>query len=501
MCAAHPALGLSPPKTGIHVEPTKAHVQPQVTNRELESHKKFFKKYVVAPKDKNVGDTWVMCPCLYERRLKELYDCTSQPNYAHRGDMSIDDFMKREQAFQRLFPHLVDTPNLKRHAPPYAYMLPKDKDPRAKSRPIVSYFNHPNKALLKVAAQAFMWVLKQVESKKLAKSFVQFDTCDFATSAPESIKKLCSEYPNEDLKAYLGDIKNMYTNIPHPALMEAIQWVVDLVRDLPDAKLGISVKKVQHGKSEARWACPSDLSPAMKKSWRVISIDEMVAIIQHDIENIFFTVGDRLQQQTLGIPMGSPCSPALAIALCMHAEHGFLSSHPNPDKFVGFRYIDDLLLFYKEPADQNAVHERVGKIYPPPLELEEETHNGVLRYLEHLVTFSPQGAFDVQHYHKNLHRLREGKQPLKNIPHHTSFVPHSYNFGRIVGALHRVTRSSIGTPNTFRGCINLLDEHIFSMQFPVKLILQAIYRMERSAPAYAPTWAALKAYYQPMQGW
>ena len=118
-----------------------------------------------------------------------------------------------------------------------------------------------------------------------------------------------------------------------------------------------------------------------------------------------------------------------------------------------------------------------------------------------VTTFSPQGAFDVQHYHKNLHRLREGKQPLKNIPHHTSFVPHSYNFGRIVGALHRVTRSSIGTPNTFRGCINLLDEHIFSMQFPVKLILQAIYRMERSAPAYAPTWAALKAYYQPMQGW
>ena len=141
------------------------------------------------------------------------------------------------------------TPNLKRHAPPYAYMLPKDKDPRAKSRPIVSYFNHPNKALLKVAAQAFMWVLKQVENKKLAKSFVQFDTRDFATSAPDSIKKLCSEYPNEDLKAYLGDIKNMYTNIPHPALMEAIQWAVDLVRDLPDAKLGISVKKVRHGKS------------------------------------------------------------------------------------------------------------------------------------------------------------------------------------------------------------------------------------------------------------
>ena len=80
-------------------------------------------------------------------------------------------------------------------------------------------------------------------------------------------------------------------------------------------------------------------------------------------------------------------------------------------------------------------------------------------------------------------------------------MPHSYNFGRIVGALHRVTRSSIGTPNTIRGCMNLLDEHICSMQFPVKLILQAIYRMERSAPAYAPTWAALKAYYQPMQGW
>ena len=75
--------------------------------------------------------------------------------------------MEHEQAFGRLFPDVAKAPKLERHAPPYAYMLPKDKDPANKGRPVVSYYNHPNKTLLKASAQAFMWMLKEIDSKGL----------------------------------------------------------------------------------------------------------------------------------------------------------------------------------------------------------------------------------------------------------------------------------------------------------------------------------------------
>ena len=439
-----------------------------------------------------------MCPRVHEERLKALYDHTTQENYTLRKDLSVSSFMEHEQAFGRLFPDVAKAPKLERHAPPYAYMLPKDKDPANKGRPVVSYYNHPNKTLLKASAQAFMWMLKEIDSKGLAQSFVQFNTSDFTKTVQQKIATLCEKEPQGNLKAYLGDIKNMYTNIPHPALFEAIDWVMDLVKKLPESQHGVAIKRKQNGKSGARWATPQDQTPTMQKLWKVISIDTMVAIMHHDIENIFFTVGDTMIQQTLGIPMGSPCSPALAIALCMHAEHRFLSHHPTPHKFVGFRYIDDLLVFYKDDTTpgNSATKQEITGIYPQPLELEEEDiNNGTLRYLEHWIAFSANGDLGVQHYHKNSHRIREGKPPLKNVVDHSSFTPCGYQFGRIVGAMHRIVNSSIGHHNITQGCIVMLDELIHQMQFPKTLIKQAIQHMIATVPQHQSAWGALAIYY------
>ena len=70
-----------------------------------------------------------------------------------------------------------------------------------------------------------------------------------------------------------------------------------------------------------------------------------------DVANIYFTLGDKTVRQTMGIPMGSPCSPALAVAVCMHAEHRFAEMHPEVVVHYGFRYIDDLLLFLRENSN------------------------------------------------------------------------------------------------------------------------------------------------------
>ena len=46
--------------------------------------------------------------------------------------------------------------------------------------------------------------------------------------------------------------------------------------------------------------------------------------------------------------------------------HVFMQTHPEVKVVAGFRYIDDLLLFLEQPCEE------IKKMYPDPLELEEE---------------------------------------------------------------------------------------------------------------------------------
>ena len=56
-------------------------------------------------------------------------------------------------------------------------------------------------------------MLKEIDSKGLAQSFVQFNTSEITKTVQQKIATLCEKEPQGNLKAYLGDIKNMYTNI------------------------------------------------------------------------------------------------------------------------------------------------------------------------------------------------------------------------------------------------------------------------------------------------
>ena len=92
--------------------------------------------------------------------------------------------------------------------------------------------------------------------------------------------------------------------------------------------------------------------------------------------------------------------------------------------------------------------------------------------------------------------LRKGNPPFnKNVVHHSSFTPYRYQFGRLVGAMHRIVNSSIGHHNITQGCIVMLDELIHHMQFPHALIRHAIQHMVATVPKHQSAWKALAIYY------
>ena len=210
--------------------------------------------------------------------------------------------------------------------------------------------------------------------------------------------------------------------------------------------------------SRQNWSSTPGQEPFAKPRRSVITIEYMKQVLFYDLCHIFFTVGNKLIRQTLGIPMGSPCSPALAVALCMYAEHAFAIAHPG-EILRGYRYIDDILVF----AKPSLTEQRLADIYDAPLELEIEQYDTEVgfRFLESWMDvhqLQSHGSINLVHFNKNAHRLSINKRPLKNIVHFTSCVPQHQAFGGVVGALTRASNNSWGAKATQLSAAMILQQ-------------------------------------------
>ena len=116
----------------------------------------------------------------------------------------------------------------------------------------------------------------------------------------------------------------------------------------------------------------------------------------------------------------------------MHAEHLFLAPL-DKSKFLGFRYMDDLLLL----CPRGVSFPEIANIYPAPLSLQQEFPvDGRWEFLESELSFPFSGAsFDLNYFNKNWRRILAGLEPLRNCPHFSTCVPHAWQFGRVVGKL------------------------------------------------------------------
>ena len=124
--------------------------------------------------------------------------------------------------------------------------------------------------------------------------------------------------------------------------------------------------------------------------------------------------------------MGSPCSPALAVLLCSHAEHAFIQNKGTTwfkQKVRAYRYIDDVFMFTN---DTSLTFETLQAIYPQPLQLSNENPNDTGEPIPFLSTLNTirNGKLTVRHHNKSEMRKQKNMPPLKNITPYNSHVPH-----------------------------------------------------------------------------
>ena len=127
----------------------------------------------------------------------------------------------------------------------------------------------------------------------------------------------------------------MYTKLPHNKLIFQLSKVIDLAYKGGDKKF---IRVTENG--HAFWS----------KTKKGVSFSKaaLKIAVSHLIENCYFTVGNTIMKQEIGIPMGIDPAPFWANLFLYTYEEGYISNtiHVNPVKARHFHSQTDLLMTY-----------------------------------------------------------------------------------------------------------------------------------------------------------
>ena len=158
------------------------------------------------------------------------------------------------------------------------------------------------------------------------------------------------------------------------------------------------------------------------------------------INNIFVVFGDRVFQQSVGIPMGTNCAPLLAdlflylyeadcIQKLLHEKEKSLAVAFNST----FRYINDVL-----SINNYQFHFYVDSIYPSELEIKDTTESATFAsYLDILLKIDTDGKLRTQLYDKR----DDFDFSIVNFPYLCSNIPVSPAYGVYISQLIRYARA------------------------------------------------------------
>ena len=179
------------------------------------------------------------------------------------------------------------------------------------------------------------------------------------------------------------------------------------------------------------------------------------------IDNTYVTVGDKVFQQCVGIPMGTDCAPYLANLFLFSYEFEFMSKLRKEKKLLilrkfakCFRYIDDLLTINND----NFMEKWKSKIYPKELLLTSEDKD------DQSVDFLD---LHIEIKNKNFtYRLHDKRDKFKfkvvNFPCLDGNIPTNQSYNVFFAQLIRYSR----------GCQNVLDFHNRTKILVSKLLKQ-----------------------------
>jgi hypothetical protein len=449
-----------------------------VIDNDVYKTKKVLKGYVISSLDKNNGQCLVSCPLDYHTTLTKAF--VNDDHYLHITNKSSINIIEqfRKEFSRRRYPlsqSWYKLCNWYRFGKlPYAYINYKHKDTN-KFRPIMSFAQHPMRSLYKLGGKALTFFINQIPNQYShfnlfnathVKSFINNTNQQFSTLDVDSI------HP------FLVDIKNMYTEIKHESIMKAVYWCIGICTNSRNRERIAICKNKHKSKYPTHWGRSYN-----SHTHTEITIKTIIDIIEYDMNNVIFTLGNIFLRQINGIPMGGFISAPEAQLVCIYSEVQFHLSIGSDRHYIsGSRYMDDLSIFIAYKNRNNKSMKRVATIihklydtYDKSLELELQTpqQDGTFTYLESVLKIN-NNTISMEPYQKNWnHIFNNNKQHLYKLQHFHSYSPSTTKLAMIIGTLYRLDNNSLDDDILFKSIFKLWKE-LQTLQYPKKYMLKAL---------------------------
>ena len=172
------------------------------------------------------------------------------------------------------------------------------------------------------------------------------------------------------------------------------------------------------------------------------------------MDNCYFTFGEKLFRQIIGIPMGSDPAPFFANLFLYHFENKWVKnlkkeSLQRARRFMHtFRFIDDLLTI----NDGDEFSKSFKEIYPPELELNLEHSGDQVTFLDLQITK------ENGHLNTKLFDKRDNFPfSIVRLPFRSSNIPSNMFYASIGAEILRIGRVCSSTDNFLFSCKILIE--------------------------------------------
>jgi hypothetical protein len=428
----------------------------------VKSLKRTLEGLVLVELDKNAGDTFVCCPAFYNSQLKKQFHCDTE-HFRIKPQLTVETVKEIwKHAYESLpeghspFP----TINWNNSDVPLMYILPKDKAPLKKTRPISPYSKHPFKRILSIAAAGLNFLILNVEHYTL--NVVKPENLlPFVMKMNEQLTKLRQVHPETRACIKMNDVSQMFTELPHEELHNNVCWFLDFAKQ----------KTRRHHVSipiRFKDELPIVLGVMHSDDYFCLSFTQISAILKMDRDLCYCRLGQMIYIQYKGLPMGSPPSPPSANVLCLTSEQKLKQLKRQPQYSFGKRYMDDILtvLFLTGDDDFDKVtisdYELLttrGIIYPKEFILKPEGTDTHCVCLGADLSIGEDGSLDITYHNKNADQLDiDRTQRYPRFQHILSYAPDAQKKATIIGELHRIDRMTLHDVNKMKQLNTLLTE-------------------------------------------
>ena len=330
--------------------------------------KQLHEQFVLVPIDKAANNVAFVCKKFYAEVLLQEMGLLGNPNpnyaiYHRKKVQTVINSKKKEIKTKFKLPVSTDMNKL-----PTAYWTPKMHKTPIGARFIIASRQCVTKELSKDVASLFKLFMLQVkkyhERSQYFSGIKSFWVIDNNINVINTLKSLSKRNRAKQLSTF--DFSTLYTKIPHKRLLEVLTEIIEFCFK---GRSKHPIKVDAYG--NAYW-CEKKNS----KDKYYFKVD-VIRAVKFLLENCFFTIGNKVLRQIIGIPMGGDPAPFWANLFLFYFEHKWIKKMRQTNNVLArkfshtFRYIDDLLTI-----NDGGMFDRYYKeIYPEELQLKKENIN------------------------------------------------------------------------------------------------------------------------------